>query len=89
MRFNVKALGLGFGIFWGGAMLLVGIANLIWHDYGMACLELAAPIYPGYDPTDSVAQVFVGTLYGLVDRSVGGIIFAWLYNLFIPTRSPA
>ncbi len=84
MKLNIRALGLGFGIFWGGAILFVGIANLIWPDYGVACLELVASIYPGYDATGSVGQVVIGTLYGLIDGFVGGMIFGWLYNLFVP-----
>ena len=84
MRLNIRALGFGFGIVWGGAILFVGIANLIWPDYGVACLQLAASIYPGYDATGSVGQVIVGTLYGLLDGFVGGLIFGWLYNYFVP-----
>jgi hypothetical protein len=26
----------------------------------------------------------MGTLYGLLDGTIGGAIFAWLYNLFVP-----
>ena len=47
MRLDTKALGLTFGLLCGGAILLVGIANLIWPDYGRACLELIASVYPG------------------------------------------
>lgn len=39
-------------------------------------------VYPGYHATRSVAEVVVGTLYGVVDGLVGGAVFAWLYNQF-------
>ena len=87
MRLDTKALGLTFGILWGGAILFVGIANLIWPDYGRACLELVASVYPGYDATSSFAQVIIGTLYGLVDGAIGGLIMGWIYNFFAPVPS--
>lgn len=82
MKLNVKALGFTFGIVWGGSILLTGLANLIWPTYGTACLKIIASIYPGYDATASVGQVIVGTLYGLLDGFVGGLVVGWLYNLF-------
>ncbi len=85
MKLNVKALGLAFGLTWGGTVLVLGIANVIWPLYGSAVLELAASIYPGYDATASFMQVVIGTLYGLVDGFIGGVIVGWLYNFFVPT----
>lgn len=80
MRFNIGVLSLTVGLFWGAAILLVGVSNLIWPGYGRAFLELAASIYPGYTAGATVGQVVIGTLYGLVDGAIGGAIFAWLYN---------
>lgn len=80
MRFNIAALALTAGLFWGGAILLVEIANLIWPGYGVAFLQLVASIYPGYDPGGGLGEFVVGALYGLVDGAVGGAIFAWIYN---------
>ena len=34
MQFNVTALTLTVGLFWGAAMLIVASANLIWPSYG-------------------------------------------------------
>ena len=42
MRLDVKALGFTFAILGGGSILLIGIANLMWPDYGGALLGLAA-----------------------------------------------
>ena len=48
MRMDIKALSLTVAIVWGGSILLIGLANLIWTSYGVAFLEVAASIYPGY-----------------------------------------
>ena len=82
MKFNTKALALTSGILWGLAMLLMGLANLIWGNYGQQFLQTMSSVYPGYHATRSVAEVVVGTLYGAVDGLIGGAVFAWLYNQF-------
>ena len=81
MKLDIKGMAITLGLVWGAAVLLVGIANLIWPNYGQAFLELVASIYPGYTAGASVGQLTVGTLYGLVDGAVGGAVIAWLYNL--------
>lgn len=87
MRMDIKALSLTVALVWGGSILLIGLANLIWTTYGVAFLEVVASIYPGYRGDSSFGQVIVGTLYGLVDGFIGGLIIGWLYNLFIPKSS--
>jgi hypothetical protein len=89
MRFNITALALTVGIFWGAAILLVASANLIWPDYGRSFLDLAASIYPGYNAGSGVGSVIVGTLYGLVDGAIAGGVFGWLYNLLAQRRPSA
>lgn len=81
MKFNILALGLTAGLIWGGAILVVSVANIIWPGYGQAFLNLLAAIYPGYHPGSGAGSVIAGTLYGLVDGTIGGMIFGWLYNL--------
>ena len=81
MKFNIKALAFTVGLIWGGAMLLVTLANLIWPGYGQTFLEVIASIYPGFTPGAGISSVIVGTIYGLVDGAIGGAIFGWLYNL--------
>ena len=80
MKLDVKAMALTIGLLWGAAMFLAGIANLIWDGYGDDFLYVMDSLYPGYEATASFGQVIVGTLYGLVDGTVGGAIVAWLYN---------
>ncbi|MFV2007447.1 MAG: hypothetical protein ACC667_08365 [Longimicrobiales bacterium] len=82
MKLSIKGLALASGILWGGSILLVGLINLIWPAYGVAFLDLAQSIYPGYGGAAGFWGLIVGTLYGVVDGAVGGAIFAWLYNAF-------
>ncbi|MBM3359492.1 MAG: hypothetical protein FJY54_17425 [Betaproteobacteria bacterium] len=88
MRFNVMALSVTAGVFWGAAILIVGVANLIWPGYGKAFLDLVSSVYPGYDAAPSFGDVMIGTIYGFVDGAIGGAIFGWLYNL-VSHRVPA
>ncbi len=82
MKIDVRALGFSLALLWGGGILVTGIANLIWPTYGIAFLEMLASVYPGYQGTASFDQVLVGTLYGVLDGLVGGLVLGWLYNLF-------
>lgn len=82
MKFSTKGLALTSAILWGSAMLVMGVANLIWADYGQLFLQTMSSVYPGYHATRSIAEVIVGTLYGVVDGLIGGAVFAWLYNQF-------
>jgi hypothetical protein len=89
MKFNIPALALAIGVFWAGAILITGVANLIWPGYGQAFLQLIASVYPGYSGASSFGQVIIATLYGLVDGAIGGAVFAWLYNCLAACFRPA
>jgi len=68
-------------LLWGGAMLVVTTAALVWPNYGRTFLEVVSSIYPGYHPGPSIGSVVTGTLYAVVDGAIGGAVLAWLYNL--------
>ncbi|GMR13138.1 MAG: bacteriophage holin [Gemmatimonadota bacterium] len=88
MKLSIKGLALASGIWWGGSILLVGLINLIWPSYGVAFLDFAQGIYPGYGGSAAgFGGLILGTVYGLVDGAVGGAIFAWLYNTFSGSAS--
>ena len=80
MKFNEKQLAFACAILWGASMLVMGLANLVWHGYGQDFLNVMASVYPGYHAVGTLPQVAIGTAYGLVDGLVGGFVFAWLYN---------
>ncbi len=89
MKFSLKGLALTSAILWGGCILLVGLANLVWPEYGTALLDLARSIYPGYSETTGFWGVIVGTGYAFIDGAVAGLIFAWLYNLLASSSKTA
>ncbi|HZT33182.1 MAG TPA: hypothetical protein VFA33_25060 [Bryobacteraceae bacterium] len=83
MRLSVKALAYTCALLWGGCLLTVGLLNLAAPSYGANFLQSMSSVYPGYHATRSFVDVLVGTGYALVDGGIGGLIFAWLYNLFV------
>ena len=89
MKLSLKGLALATGLLWGGCILLVGLANLMWPAYGAALLDLARSVYPGFAHTTGFWGVIVGTGYAFVDGVIGGLVFAWLYNLLGTSREEA
>jgi len=87
MRINIIALSMTVSLTWGGAIFIVALANLIWPSYGIAFLNVVASIYPGYDSGAGFGSVLTGTILGLVDGAIGGVILGWLYN-FLSQRFP-
>ncbi|MBI2956083.1 MAG: hypothetical protein HYY26_02100 [Acidobacteria bacterium] len=83
MKLSVKGMAIAAGLLWGVlGMFLTGLANLIWNDYATGFLQMMASVYPGYHGTPTLGDVIVGALYGLLDGTIAGAIFAWLYNRF-------
>jgi len=85
MRLSLKSLAYACGLLWGGAVLLAGLLNLASASYGIEFLKLASSVYPGFHASRTLADVLVGTAYGLFDGAVAGLILGWLYNLFTPS----
>ena len=81
MRLSIKSFAMASGLLWGGCILLTGLLNLAFPNYGAAMLQMMSSVYPGFHFSRSLGDVLVGCGYGLVDGAVGGLIFAWLYNL--------
>lgn len=89
MTLNIKALAITGAILWGGSFLLVGLLNLIFPSYGVAALNLAQALYPGYNGPNGFGGVIVVTLYAILDGAVAGVLFGWLYNTFAKPSAPA
>jgi hypothetical protein len=83
MRLSLKAFALATSILWALALFMTGVANLIWPGYGEGFLKMVASLYPGYHATRSIGDLIVGILYALIDGAIGGLLLAWLYNLFL------
>lgn len=80
MRLDTKALAIAGALLWGGAVLLVGLAQMIWPGYGRAFLETMASVYPGWAGPGGFGALVVGTLYAALDGAVCGLVLGWLYN---------
>jgi hypothetical protein len=82
MRLSVKGLAMASGILWAACIFVVGIVNLAIPSYGVTFLQGMSSIYPGFHNSRRFLDVLVGSGYGLVDGAIGGLVFAWLYNVF-------
>ncbi len=80
MRLNVKAFALSCGLVWG-----LGLFLLTWwiiaFEGSTKEITLIGQVYRGFNisPLGSV----IGLIWTLVDGTIGGAIFAWLYNLIV------
>jgi hypothetical protein len=82
MRLDVKAMAFALGIVSAVAVLLTGLANLVWPGYAGQFLQLLASVYPGYKASGSLRDLVTGVVYALVDGALFGLVFAWIYNRF-------
>ena len=82
MRLSAKAMALAIGLLWGGGVAVAALVHLANPSYGNSFLDVVSSIYPGFHGARSLGDAVVGTAYGLIDGTVGGFIFASLYNLF-------
>lgn len=78
MKLNAKAFALTCGLIWG-----LGLFALTWwiiaFDGATGERTLIGQLYRGY--TISPAGSVIGLVWAFFDGSIGGLIFAWLYNL--------
>ncbi len=83
MKLDVKAFAITCALMWG-----LGIFFLTWwiimFDGSGGDPGFLARIYRGYAVTP-VGSV-IGMVWGFFDALIGGIIFAWLYNMLSARR---
>jgi len=84
MRLSIRGLTIAGAIFGGGMLFIVGAIDVIFGGYGVALLQVADSVYPGYTYGGGFGSVIIGTLYAALDGAVAGALFGWLYNLFVP-----
>ncbi len=80
MKLDPRALAIVGAVLVGGTLGFAAVVNLLGTGYGLALLDVAAAIYPGYRGPTGVGSAIVVTLYGLMDGAIGGWIVGWLYN---------
>ena len=86
MRLNVRALALTWGILWGLGIFLATLW-IILFDGSTGEVTILGRIYRGYNV--SVVGSLFGLLWGFIDGLICGVIFAWVYNLFVGRRASA
>ncbi|MBN1900033.1 hypothetical protein JW926_01755 [Candidatus Sumerlaeota bacterium] len=77
MKLNGKALGVAWGILWGGAIFLATLAVVFRGGSGELTGKLAR-FYIGYSTT--FAGAFIGLIYGFIHAFIMGVVFAAIYN---------
>ena len=79
-KLSVFAFALSLGIVWSACTLLAGwFASLGW---GAAYVHILSSIYIGYGP--SFFGSVIGAIWAFFDALVGGLVFAYLYNIISP-----
>ncbi len=80
MKLNVTAFSVACGLIWG-----LGLFCITWwiiaFDGASGRQTFISMIYRGYE-ISPVGSLF-GLGWGLADGIIGGMIFAWLYNLLV------
>ena len=78
MKLNVRAFAAACAIVWGAALFLAAWWVMLWGAEGESAGFVGA-VYRGYafTPLGSV----IGLLWGVADGLIGGLVFAWLYNV--------
>lgn len=76
---KVLSLGLSLGITWSVSILFLGIVAWLFN-WGTALVNIFGSLYIGYTPT--FWGSIIGMIWAFFDCFIGGVIIAWLYNLF-------
>ena len=77
MKFNIKAFALTCGLIWGAALFLL-TWWIILFEGSTGETTFIGRLYRGY--SISPAGSIIGLIWAFLDGSIGGAIFAWLYN---------
>ena len=89
MRLSLKGITIAAGLLGGGAILFVGLINLVRPTYGANFLQAISSVYPWFHASRSFADVVIGTIDGLIDGAIAGFLFGWLYNLAVGKQNEA
>ena len=87
MRLSLRAAVIAAAILWGGALFLVGVINFADPNYGTSFLQMTNSVYPWFHGAHSIGSVLGRTIEGALDGAIAGVLFAWLYNCFVGSKS--
>jgi hypothetical protein len=87
MKLSLRAAVIAAAILSGGAILLVGLINFADPNYGTSFLQMTNSVYPWFHSTHSIGDVLGRAIAGALDGAIAGILFAWLYNCYIGSKS--
>jgi hypothetical protein len=77
MKLNVKSFALSIGLLWGFGLLFI-TWWIIFFDGASGATTLIGKVYRGY--SISFIGSIIGFIWAFIDGTIGGAIFAWLYN---------
>ncbi len=83
MKLSTKALAITIGAMWGGAMLVLGVLNMVIPPYGADILVVMGSVYPGLYGAGTLSEALIGGAYGAIDGVLAGLLVAWLYNFLV------
>lgn len=77
MKLCILSFGVALGIVWAISMLVAGWVSIF--GWGSMFVNTMSSVYLGYEP--SFGGGIVGAIWGFVDGFIGGVLFAFFYNL--------
>jgi len=80
-KLSVRAFATTAGLLWGAALFFMTWWLIAWGE-NASVLNWLSAFYRGYDV--SPVGSLVGVAWAVPDGAVGGAIFAWVYNRFLP-----
>ena len=89
MRLSVKGMTIAAGLLWGAAILCVGIIHMGDPNYGVNFLQMTSSVYPGFHSAGTAGSLAIGTIEGIIDGGIAGLVLSLLYNAFSHVRPEA
>ena len=83
-RLFVKAIIVGAGLLWGGAIL-----HRVDPSYGVNFLGMTSSLYPGLPSAGTAGSLAIGTIEGLIDGGISGFLLSLLYSYTALSRGSA
>ena len=81
MKLSPRAVGLAMGILTGLGFFIMTLLAL-YANYLTHIANLFIQVYPYYEI--SLQGAVAGLIWGFIDGLIGGLLFAWFYNLIAP-----